>query len=328
MKGKYSIKISNKRVEYNFTVERNITILRGFSATGKTEMINMVAQYDEQGVTSGVKIISDRACKVLRGSKSDIGTMIKDNAGCIFFMDENLTAYMKTNEFAEFVRNADAYFILVTRDDLPNLPYSVKAIKYMHSISNINSLHEEKYYNRLYDNYADKNGNETLKADIVVTEDTNSGYQFFTELYKNSTIKCIAGGGKSNICNVISSLEDVNKVVVIVVDGAAFGANLSDTLDAIRCKRNLSIVLYLPESFEALLFEAGVLKCKTGILEQTWNYVESQEYFSWERYFTALAIKTGLEYGKKYNKSDINEWYYSNVNKDKVNEVLPNILKI
>ena len=39
MKGKYSILVQNNRLRYEFTIYRNITIIRGDSATGKTTLL-------------------------------------------------------------------------------------------------------------------------------------------------------------------------------------------------------------------------------------------------------------------------------------------------
>ena len=39
MTGKYDIEIYNKRVHYHLTVKRNITVIQGDSATGKTELL-------------------------------------------------------------------------------------------------------------------------------------------------------------------------------------------------------------------------------------------------------------------------------------------------
>lgn len=47
MIGKHNIKISNQRVHFNFDVSRNITVIRGDSATGKTTLINMLLDYEE-----------------------------------------------------------------------------------------------------------------------------------------------------------------------------------------------------------------------------------------------------------------------------------------
>lgn len=42
MIGKYDIEVSNNRVHYFLTVKRNITIIQGNSATGKTELLEAV----------------------------------------------------------------------------------------------------------------------------------------------------------------------------------------------------------------------------------------------------------------------------------------------
>ena len=42
MKGTYKIKISNSKVSFSLELERNITIICGNSATGKTTLIEMI----------------------------------------------------------------------------------------------------------------------------------------------------------------------------------------------------------------------------------------------------------------------------------------------
>lgn len=49
MKGKYKISIQNKKIKYEFEIRRNISIIRGDSATGKTTLVDMVREYYENG---------------------------------------------------------------------------------------------------------------------------------------------------------------------------------------------------------------------------------------------------------------------------------------
>ena len=42
MKGRHRVIIQNKRVKYDFEVRRNITVIRGDSATGKTTLVEMI----------------------------------------------------------------------------------------------------------------------------------------------------------------------------------------------------------------------------------------------------------------------------------------------
>ena len=56
MKGTYKIKISNSKVTFNLELERNITIICGKSATGKTTLIGLIRDYEQLGKASGVTI--------------------------------------------------------------------------------------------------------------------------------------------------------------------------------------------------------------------------------------------------------------------------------
>lgn len=42
MKGKHSVFVQNNRLRYEFTISRNITIIRGDSATGKTTLLDLL----------------------------------------------------------------------------------------------------------------------------------------------------------------------------------------------------------------------------------------------------------------------------------------------
>ena len=54
MKGSYSITVSNEMVKYEFQIRRNITVIRGDSATGKTTLVELIREFYESGEKSGV----------------------------------------------------------------------------------------------------------------------------------------------------------------------------------------------------------------------------------------------------------------------------------
>ncbi len=56
MKGKYSVFVQNNRLRYEFTISRNITIICGDSATGKTMLLDLLNAYDRDGESSGVLV--------------------------------------------------------------------------------------------------------------------------------------------------------------------------------------------------------------------------------------------------------------------------------
>lgn len=81
------------------------------------------------------------------------------------------------------------------------------------------------------------------------------------------------------------------KKCIVIADGAAFGSEIDKVLRLIEKREN--IALYLPESFEWLILSAGILKNSfvDKILDDPSEYVECKEYFSWERFFTAVLIE-------------------------------------
>ena len=53
MIGKYELEVYNNKAHYFLEIKRNITILQGNSATGKTELIRLIQEHEENGVSSG-----------------------------------------------------------------------------------------------------------------------------------------------------------------------------------------------------------------------------------------------------------------------------------
>ena len=91
--------------------------------------------------------------------------------------------------------------------------------------------------------------------------------------------------------------------------------------------KNSNIKLYLPESFEWIILSSGLLEDKEvkAILEAPENYIESQTYFSWERFFTKLLVdKTEGTY-LKYQKSKLNTAYLHEKNKRIIRNRLENL---
>ena len=129
MIGKFDIEIYNRRVHYFLTIKRNITILQGNSATGKTELIRLISEYEENGNSSGITLKCDVKCTVLTSANWEL--VLNSLKGSIIFIDETanfLKSQRFSQRFAEHVRRSDNYFVIVTRDNLEQLPYSIDEI--------------------------------------------------------------------------------------------------------------------------------------------------------------------------------------------------------
>lgn len=112
---------------------------------------------------------------------------------------------------------------------------------------------------------------------------------------------------------------------MIIADGAAFGSQIKRVLKLISYKKN--IYLYLPESFEwiilsANLFSEGKIR---EILEDVSKYVDSERYFSWEQFFTAILTDISKNTYLAYNKKKLNEAYIQDKVRGKILSVMKSI---
>lgn len=150
MKGKYKVIVRNNKLHYEFEIKRNITIIQGDSATGKTTLINMLRQAENLGESSGVDVLSNVPCRILEGVSWKL--ILQNTVGTIFFIDEE-NAFINTEEFAAEVRGSDNYFVLITRENLYNLTYSVEEIYGLYASGRYQNT--KKIYQQMYRIYSD-----------------------------------------------------------------------------------------------------------------------------------------------------------------------------
>lgn len=310
MKGKYNILVENNRLRYEFTINRNITIIRGYSATGKTTLLDLLAAYDRDGDSSGVLVKSKAPCVVIGGQHWKESLAFVHNS--IVFIDE-CNRFIKSEDFAKNVKKSDNYFVIITRDDLPNLPYSIEEIYGIRESNKYAGL--KKVYNEFYHLYGDRKSIEIVNEDILLVEDSNAGFEFFSSICMDK-VKCLSANGKSNIFKILQEHRD--EKILVIADGAAFGCEMEKIMQLIRLGRK--ITLYLPESFEWIILCAGLLddiKIKR-ILAEPSDYIECEKYFSWERFFTGLLIDKSKGTYLQYNKSSLNKSYLEDTVKRKI----------
>ena len=307
MKGSHRVIIEAKRVKYDFTLTRNITILTGDSASGKTVLIDYIRDYRRYGSESGVMVSCDRECRTL--DNEDWEMQLKRITNSIIFIDEG-NRFVTSKEFAKLALESDNYFVLATREKMPMLPYSVQEI---YGFRESGKYHEAKQkYNEMYHLYGEISALSSIEPELVITEDSNSGYDFFAKLSEQKNVNCISANGKSNIIKCLQDSEKTQGTRLIIVDGAAFGSEMKEVYEYLNTVGN--VVLYAPESFEWLLLSSNTIPNAnvTEILQEPENYIDSKKYASWERFFTALLIDmTKGDPVWSYSKKKISSVYVS-----------------
>ena len=125
MKGKHRVIVSTKRLKYDFEIRRNLTIIRGDSATGKTTLVDMIRDYVNNPAGTPVELVCDKKCYVLEGTLWK--GQLEEISDSIVFIDEG-NAFIQTEEFAGVIQKTDNYYVIISREALPTLPYSVEEI--------------------------------------------------------------------------------------------------------------------------------------------------------------------------------------------------------
>ena len=301
MKGIHKVVVGTKYLKYEFELRRNLTIIRGNSATGKTTLVDMIRTHMNDGESGPVTLNCDKSCYVVEGNlwKGQLDN-IQDS---IVFIDEG-NEFVKTKDFARAIQQTDNYYVIVTREGLPALPYSVEEVYGIRTSGKYGTLKQS--YHSFYRIYPDST-TEKIKPEKILTEDSNSGYQFFDAVCAEHQMQCDTANGKSNVFSYLKAHRD--EKILVIADGAAFGPEMDRVLKLVQTRKNLA--LYLPESFEWLILSSGILKDAetTQILQTPSGYIDSKEYFSWERYFTALLIEKAAGTYLNYTKKTLNEAY-------------------
>ena len=311
MKGTYKIKISNSKVSFSLELERNITIICGNSATGKTTLIGLIRDYEQLGKASGVTIQCKKPCRVL--SNVDWKYRLDAIHDSIVFLDEG-NEFVRSQDFAQAIRGTDNYYVIINRESLSQLPYSVNSILKLKTTSR-----KKVTYIRSYPEYSNlaEPIEQINRMDEIITEDSNSGYDMFSRIAQDNGVSCLSAQGKSNIFSFLANHS--GDQILVIADGAAFGAEL-EKIYKLQEVSTGKIRLYLPESFEWLLLKSGVLGNRTphDILADPAAHIESRDFFSWEQYFTALLVDLTRNTYLHYNKNRLNPVYLQPANIEKV----------
>lgn len=237
---------------------------------------------------------------------------------CIILIDEE-NGYTHTNDFANLIKHSSNYFILITREDIPNLPYSIKAVYDLSTIKVSN-----QYYVTNSERYV-SNGVGNKNINCIITEDSKSGRQFINEV-SNISVLNLKDNGNSNLSHNCKKVLDSGKKPLVIADGAALGAFAEELY---KYASDNDIYLWAPESFEYLLLSRIVWRKDVDIiLENPSEQISSELFISWERFFTWLVIDIMSKYhGREYSKSVLKSWYYADENKKKFLTIVPDEIK-
>ena len=319
MKGKYNLVVKNNKISYELSLERSITVIQGNSGSGKTYLISLLRDWKANGRDSGVTVKCDCDIEVFDGL-TRWESFILELENTIIFVDEGVR-YLYTREFAERFLLSDCYLVFISRRVFPqinNLPFAVNALlkfETNHSstpaITTANVIYQDKW--------------ENVTPEILITEDSNSGFEFMSEAYKDAEVQVVSASGNSNVPKKVLSYVKENKKVCAIVDGAAFGNYIGQMMDL----RKFDVHVFAPESFEWLLLNTKMFSKNPAIVEQlkeTYNYCDSKEFITWERFYEhILKIASDEMYNVAYSKKSLDKIFLSEKMLIEVKEMIKNL---
>lgn len=327
MKGKFHFRVESDNLLFEFDIKRNITILQGYSASGKTTLLEILLQYLRNGESSGYSVETDANYYVFM-QEPTLGTWhdeLEKLHDTIIFVEEN-NQFVMSRDFAGYVGRSGNYFVIVNRPSIGCLSYSTKEIYTLQSKpSSENDTKQIYHFEPVYPKeklVCTDTGNIDDMFELVITEDTNAGFRFFKNWLTTESTEVIAAGGNSKIITELKNSE--NSYILCIADGAAYGAYIKEIYEYAETATE-NVVIFVPESFEYLLLKSGVITFDDSekVMDSTYDFVDCSLYVSWERFFTAIAIEHS-DRTNKYRKNTKKSFYCNNEDtQKKIQKILP-----
>ena len=285
-------------------------------------MIQIINDYLSGRTGPGTDVVCKKKCAVLSGDLESVLIRLERLSDAVVFVDEQ-EHFLYSKRFAAAVLKSNCYFVFITRDDLHMLPYSVNEIYCLKNSGYYQNTRQ--VYNSLHQIYPKSHDHNTITPEVILTEDSNAGYQMFHAICTENQISCTSAEGKSNIASYL--LSNKNDCIFAIVDGAAFGADIKSVMHALTI--NTHSYVWTPESFEYLILQSGIFHEETlqKILNSPGEYIESGDFSSWERFFTRLLEELTKNTIYAYNKKHLNPNYLTKGNLEKMKHTLPIIVK-
>lgn len=125
MKGSYHFSVYNNKIRYEFDINRNITILKGDSATGKTTLLKMLNRA-LLSKDSGYTVKTNAKYFVYLEDVYNIPWQQRflSNKDHVVFIEEN-NDFVKSNEFLSILQESGCYAVIVSRESIDSLHYSI-----------------------------------------------------------------------------------------------------------------------------------------------------------------------------------------------------------
>lgn len=261
------IVIANNKVSYNFEIEGKYSIIKGDSGTGKTTLCDLVRSMGQ--ASSGIVNQSTHNLMVLPDNYSLLD--ISKLSNYVIFIDESSSIF--NDDYESWLHSVSAYFVFITRrHSMQNLPISVDSI--------YNMTGGKQHYLECLD--LRFKSNEIKGADVILVEDSKSGYHFIRQIlkYANSQqlIAIETAGGNAKIIKWLNKYIRYYRNVIIVYDAAAMGTIAVELKTFMELHKECSFFIIDWDSFESYLLSTPAIKHPVTLKDCGCFYESLEQY--------------------------------------------------
>ncbi len=284
------VKIGLKLPVYEFEAEltSRMTLINGLSGKGKTTLVDYLFSPQYEGVRE--VILSDASYDIVYGNPA-LKTISSQESKKIFIFDEDIN--LNDRRLSVIFHNVtDCYFVMITRDPIKTLSYSIEDIYTFMADGKRHWL--EKYVDKHVSKWAPgKKG-----VSVFVIEDSGYGYDWFCRFLNDTAIAVKSAGGKGNVHKLCSNLLERKQDIIcfLAIDWCAYGWHINSLIELSddRLVLNRSY-----KSFEYMLLNTTLLKGLTDLKEIPDNVLEERYY---EELIFRITENTIYEVRHKRNK--------------------------
>ena len=117
-----SIRLSDRYVDYSFTIEDKFTLIRGDSATGKTTLYELFDLYSKKRLNINCSEYRNLGVVPELENYNQYASVLMDKTDTVYILDEAHLLFTIPG-FEELLKSSNNYFIIISREQkFKNLP--------------------------------------------------------------------------------------------------------------------------------------------------------------------------------------------------------------
>lgn len=275
------ILVKNDKYRFKISVSGKYNFFIGDSGSHKTHFLNMVANYLSGSTKTTCEIVGDLGETIINVTllKNDVPIagdyhdLFTDKEGTLFIIDES-SSVLKERDISRVIKESKNYFIFLTRVCIGWLPVSIDSLYVLKKDS-------KEITN--YPMYCKSNGDLSLvkKIDCIITEDSESGRQFFESHFPSKTVFRGHLSDNSTISNstlheVLYQMAESYDNILVAFDASAYGNFYDLLLDTITdCRKNISIIAW--DSFESYILSCPRYNTRLDKTDVNYKYCSLEQ---------------------------------------------------